>query len=189
MKSIYKASIINGLTAVIGFGLLLSPGGVVSADAHGMGGYERGERHHGMSSKGGSQCPVADKFLMKSHFLLENKTDLGLTDDQVKTIKALKLQVEKTNVTQNADKEIFMLDINSKLMDDKVDVEGAGALIDKGFAAMAQSTKSNLDAYAKLKALLTPEQLTKMKDLWKNKESEKEEREEKEGKASSTNRR
>ena len=136
--------------------------------------------HHmdgGKMDKGQGQCPVANKFMMKAHFLLEHKADVGLTDDQAKTIKDLKLQVEKGSIQQSADMKTFMLDLDSKLAEDKVDVDGTNALIDKGFASAAASAKSNLNAYAKLKALLTPDQITKMKAL--HEQMEKNEKEEK----------
>ncbi len=129
---------------------------------------------------GQSQCPVANKFMMKAHFLLENKAELGLSEDQVKTIKALKLQMAKDNIRQGADMQTFMLDLNSSLSEDKVDVEGTNVLIDKGFASAMAAAKSNLDAYAKLKGLLTPEQITKMKALHEKMEM-KEKEEEAEG--------
>jgi len=106
---------------------------------------------------------------MKAHVLLENQKELGLTDDQVKTIKNLKLQVEKDEIRQNADRETFMLDLKSKLHEDKIDVEGAKALIDKNYLAAASAAKSNLDAYAQLKNTLTPAQEAKIKELWEKK--------------------
>src|SRR5439155_47780 len=92
-------------------------------------------------------------------------SSIGLTDDQVKAIKDLKLQMEKDSIRQSADMQTFMLDLQSKLGEDKVDVEGSNALIDKGFASASASAKSNLEAYAKLKGLLAPEQITKIKTL------------------------
>ncbi len=154
------------LFAFIGLTLFFS----TAAYAHSMDEYATGRHGYGMMEKGeGQQCPVAGKFMKKAHFLLENKADLGLTDEQVKAIKDMKLQVEKDGIRQNADREIFMLDLKSKLEADKVDVEGTNALIDKGFASLAASTKSNVEAYSKLKDSLTPDQLAKMKEFWKNK--------------------
>jgi hypothetical protein len=63
-----------------------------------------------------------------------------------------------------------MLDLKSKLSEDKVDVEGGNTLIDQNFAAASAAAKSDLAAYAKLKSLLTPDQMTKMKALHKQME-------------------
>ncbi len=137
-----------------------------------------------MAERGGyqseSQCPIANKLMMKSHFLLENKSDIGLTDDQVKSIKELKLQAEKDSIMQAADMKTFMLDLDSNLSEDKVDVEATSALIDKGFASASAGAKTNLAAYAKLKSILTPDQIAKMKAL--HEKMEKHEMEEREGK-------
>ena len=122
------------------------------------------------------QCPIADKFMKKARFLLENKADIGLTDDQVKTIKELKLQMEKDSIRQSADMKTFMLDLKSKLAEDKVDVEGTNTLIDQNFAAASAAAKSNLATYAKLKSLLNSDQITKMKAL--HEQMEKKEKEE-----------
>jgi Spy/CpxP family protein refolding chaperone len=128
-----------------------------------------GQGHMGRGCCQG-QCPVAGKVLKKAHMALEHRADLGLTDDQVKTISDLKLKVEKDGVAQNAEKETFMLDLSAKLKEDTVDVAGIDALIDKNFASMSTAIKSNVDAYAKLKSVLTPEQQKKLKELWGDKE-------------------
>lgn len=125
------------------------------------------------------QCPITEKFMKKARFLLENKSDIGLTDDQVKAIKDLKLQMEKDSIRQNADKKTFMLDLKSKLAEDKVDIEGTSALIDQNFTTASAAAKSNLAAYAKLKGLLNPDQIKKMKVL--HEQMEKKEKAEEEG--------
>jgi hypothetical protein len=114
---------------------------------------------------GQSQCPIADKFMKKAQFLLENKTDIGLTDGQVTTIKGLKMQAEKNSIRQCADMKTFLLDIKAKLSEDKVDVDGANKLIDQNFAAASAAAKANVATYAELKSLLSPDQIKKMKAL------------------------
>jgi Spy/CpxP family protein refolding chaperone len=136
-----------------------------------------GKEWKGKTDREQSQCPIANKFMMKVHFLLEHKTDIGLTDDQVKTIKDLELQMEKEGVRQTASMDTFLLDLQNKLSEDKVDIEGANVLIDKAFASASASTKSDLEEYARLKNLLTPDQVAKMKALHEQmKKNEKEER-------------
>ena len=140
-----------------------------------------GKEHCGKMEKGKSQCPITNKFMKKAHFLLEHKSDIALTEDQVKTIKELKLQMEKDSVRQGADMQTFMLDLDSKLSGDTVDVEGTSALIDKTFTSFSASAKTSVEAYAKLKGLLTPDQVTKMKAIHEQMEK-KEEAEENERK-------
>lgn len=110
-------------------------------------------------------CPVTAKFMKKAAFILDNKETLSLSADQVKTVKALKHEVEKASVRQNADMQIFMLDIMAKLHEEPIDVEGANAIIDKGSAGMSEGVKSIVAAYAKLKDTLTAEQVAKAKQL------------------------
>jgi len=136
--------------------------------------HEAGEGYgHGMKGHHGQNpCPVATKVERTSHFLLEKKADLNLTDDQVKSIKDIQLQTEKSSAQQMADMKIFMLDLQSKLGDDKIDAEGTKALIDKNFAAFATDAKASVDAYAKLQSVLTPDQAAKVKEIWKSKKEE-----------------
>jgi len=151
-----------------------------TAYAHFWSGKHEGKECPMKMGKEHCQCPIAEKFMKKADFLLENKSDIGLTDDQVKTIKELKLQMEKDSIRQSADMKTFMLDLKSKLAEDKVDVEGANTLIDQNFTAASAAAKSNLAAYAKLKSLLTADQMTKMKALHERMEKkEKEEGKEK----------
>ncbi len=161
------------------------------AYAHEMG---EGGMGHGMKGKQcQSQCPIAAQLEKTTHVLLSNKADLNLTEDQVKAIKDIDLQADKAEAQQGADAKVFMLDLKSSLDADKIDVDAGNALIDKNFATFAAAAKTNLAAYAKLKAVLTPEQSAKLKELreqkmkeWKNKEhggknGEAEEHEEHEG--------
>lgn len=126
---------------------------------------------HGRSSegKGEYQCPITEKFMKKAHFILENKDEIGLSEEQAKTIQALKLKVKKGAIRQGADLEMLMLDVEGKMMEDQVDVEGISAMIDEGFGLVSDSTKEVVSDYAKLKATLTPEQMTKLKSIWAKK--------------------
>ncbi len=161
------------LVGFLGIGALL----VFSAPlyAHAVYGGESG--YGGYGHHDGDQSPVTFKFMRKAHFLLEHKSDIGLSEEQVASIKDLNLQVEKDNIRQTAETKVFMLDLRSKLEEDKIDVDGVNAMIDKASASMTAAAKSNVAAYAKLKSTLTPDQLNKVKELmktkmeqWKNKQ-------------------
>jgi flagellar basal body-associated protein FliL len=151
-----------------------------TAFAHFWNGKGKGKECPVSIKKEHCQCPIMEKFMKKARFLLEYKSDIGLTDDQAKTLKELKLQMEKDSIRQSADMKTFLLDLKSKLAEDKVDVEGANALIDENFASVSAAAKSNLATYAKLKSLLTPDQMTKMKAL--HEQMEKKEKEEEKNK-------
>lgn len=148
-----------------------------TASAHFWNGKSKGQQCPREMGKDHYQCPIASKFMMKAHFLLEQKNEIGLTEDQVKTIKDLKLQMEKDSLRQSADMKTFMLDLHSKLGEDKVDVEGTNSLIDKSFSSASIAAKSNLEAYAKLKGLLNVDQIAKMKQLHEEMEKKEGEQE------------
>ena len=112
-----------------------------------------------------SPCPVVNQFFSDAHEMLEHKKDLGLTPEQIKTIKALKLEMKKHNIRQMADMQIMMLDVQSRLKEDKPDAEAINALVDKGSASMVASTKETVAAYVKLKGVLTEAQWEKMKEV------------------------
>jgi hypothetical protein len=115
------------------------------------------------------KCPITAKFMKKAAFFLDNRDEIGLSADQVKQIKGLELIGKKAAIKQMADMQMWMLDLEAKLSEEKVDVEGVGAMIDEGSAAMALSTKSMVANYAKLKEILTADQMAKAKEIWMKK--------------------
>ena len=121
-------------------------------------------QHEGGKEHGG--CPIAAKFFKKAHHLLENQQELGLSDQQVSDIKALKFTMKKSEIQNAAAMQIFMLDVEQKLSEPKVDTAAISALIDSQAAAMASSAKESVGAYTKLMGILTPEQVKKMKEIW-----------------------
>lgn len=158
------------LGIVAGFVFLLSSAYADGHEGRGMAMCSMGKGcGHRTSDRQETLCPVTGKFFKKADFLLENSAELSLADDQVKTIEELLLQVKKQHVRQMADMQVMVLDVKAKLKEDKIDVEGINGLVDQGAASMASGTKSVVEAYAKLKGVLTPEQLAKAKEIWMGK--------------------
>lgn len=112
-------------------------------------------------------CPIASAVAKKAHMMLCNKEDLGLSAEQVETIKAIKLDTKKAAVKMDADMQIFMMDINARLSDENMDAEATKKMMDEQMSNMTASSKASVDAYAKLKAVLTPEQNAKCKEMCK----------------------
>ena len=106
-----------------------------------------------------------DMFFKKAHFLLENASEIGLTDDQVAKIKAQKYALKKSKIKKSADIKIFALDIKEELGKDTVDLNNLKNMIDKKYAAKAEKAKELAEAYVNLKNILTKEQQKKLKDL------------------------
>lgn len=113
-------------------------------------------------------CPLMDKFMKKAHFLLENQEALGLSEEQVSTIKQMKMDRKKAFIRQKAEFEIFQMDLEQKLSQPKVDVEGINAMIDQSMAAMNTNAKEAVSAYAKLKGVVSDSQWSKAKELKKH---------------------
>jgi len=123
--------------------------------------------------KDSSGCPIAGKIMKKAKFFLKNAKEIGLSDDQVAQIKAIKLDTKKTSIRTEAEMKIGMMDMEAKLSEPKVDVEGLNAMIDQGMAGMATGAKASVATYAKLKAVLTEAQMTKAKEIWTRDSDEK----------------
>lgn len=115
---------------------------------------------------------LEDKFCKKAGFLLSNEEELGLSDDQVKKIKDLKLKTKKDLIKMDADVKIAELDVKDSLYQDTIDVASVKALIDKKYDLKKDKAKMLVSSYAALKDILTKEQKDKMKELWKSKKKD-----------------
>jgi hypothetical protein len=127
-------------------------------------GKDRGESR-GKDSKH-SQCPITDKTIEKAKFFLKNAAELGLSEEQTQAIKTIKVEAKKAAIRQEAEMEMFMMDVESKLADPVVDVEGLGAMFDTASAGMSTEAKGMIAQYAKLKGILSKEQMAKAKEIW-----------------------
>ena len=93
--------------------------------------------------------------------------DLGLSDDQIAKIKALKLDVKKELIQQNADIDIPGIDIKAEMYADTIDVDAINKLISKKYDLKKAKAQYLVTKYAQLKNILTAEQKDKLKDIWK----------------------
>ncbi len=162
-KKLIGLMVIGAVISVAALGYANHPGSEGGRGFYGgkgrCGGFEKGGRgHHGFG-----------QFMQKAHFILENKEELGLTEEQVNTIKDLKIRVKKDLINLRAETQLNMVDIQSQLKTDDVNVQAVNALVDQGFANTSTRVKSIIDSYAKLKSTLTPEQKAKLKEIFKGK--------------------
>ena len=107
------------------------------------------------------------KFSYKARFILENKKELGLLDEQVKKIKDLKIEAKKDLIRKKAELDILALDIKGELWRDTIDTDRVNKLIDKKYELKKEKAKSLVNTYVALKNILTDEQREKMKELRK----------------------
>lgn len=116
------------------------------------------------------ECPIAAKVLKKADFFLSNKSEIGLSDDQVSQIKAIRLGTLKSMIRSKAEMEIFEMELMDKMSQPSLDLEGLNASIDQASAGWGAGAKATLADYAKLKAILNEGQMTKAKEIWTKKE-------------------
>ncbi len=107
------------------------------------------------------------KISRKAYMFLENREDLGLSDDQIAKIKALKLDVKKELIRQNADIDIIGIDIKSEMYADTMNTNAINKLIGKKYDLKKAKAQYLVTKYAQLKNILTAEQKDKLKDIWK----------------------
>ena len=125
--------------------------------------------------KGGHHADMSRMFFKKAKMVLAHHEQIGLSDEQVETIRALKLEIKKAVILQKAEIEVVGLDVKAALREEKVDVKRLNMLIDSKYTAKAAKAKTVIGAYAKLKAQLTSdqwEQLWELKKAGKNKPAE-----------------
>ena len=136
-----------------------------------MGGEEKKcSKSKGDCDKGGSECPIVSKLMKKAGFYLENADEIGLSEEQVNQIKAIKTDTKKEMILGGAQMEVSMLDMEDKMKADPVDAEGLNQIIDKNLAEMATGAKKTVQRYAALKQVLTADQKKKAKEIWRNAE-------------------
>lgn len=123
----------------------------------------------GKCGEKGGGCPIAEKFMTKAHFFLDNQKEIGLSEDQVNQIKKMKVDMKKNAINGKAAHEIFGLELEQHLSQPKINLEAVNSFIDQSMAAMTQGAKDSVAAYAALKGVLTEDQMKTAKQIWQSK--------------------
>lgn len=110
---------------------------------------------------------LEDKIYWKVGFLKDHQEELGLSDEQVDQLKALKLDLKKELIALKATKMTAKVDIKAGLYERQLDVAALNQLIDVKYDAKRDMAKSKVRALAALKSILTDEQYEGMKKLKK----------------------
>jgi len=135
---------------------------------HGYGGgYGKGFCPHAKSGCGQDQGGLKGKFFHKAHKLLKLSDEIGLSEDQVKSIRTLEIDTTKKLIQQKAQMKVLKLDIMQKLWDKPIDTAAIDQLIDQKYEIKKSMAKDVVAAFAKLKGTLTDEQWAKFKELKK----------------------
>jgi hypothetical protein len=151
---------------IIGMAMLLLAAPLAKANHGGGGGGKHGSKMCAMKGGGGD---FEKKFYYKSHFILGNSDELGLSEKQTAEIESLVTQVKKGLIKQDADIEVLELDIKNLMHQDSIDVEAVNKLVDQKFELKKTKAKFLVEGIAKLKQSISDDQQAKMKELFKGK--------------------
>lgn len=97
--------------------------------------------------------------------VLAHQAMLNLSGEQVAKIEDVDLKTRKAMIKAEADIKIMALDIQSEMKKDVIDIKEVNKLLDQKYALKKEKAKTGVGAYAAVKALLTPEQKSILKDL------------------------
>ncbi|MDD4956829.1 MAG: Spy/CpxP family protein refolding chaperone [Candidatus Omnitrophica bacterium] len=109
------------------------------------------------------------KIYHKASYMVDNRDELGLTDEQVRQINAIKTAVKKEMIKKNAEIDLVAVDIKTMLQENKVDVKAARDLLDKKYELKKEKAKYLVGEYAALKDMLTDEQMGSLEKMWRDK--------------------
>jgi Spy/CpxP family protein refolding chaperone len=136
-------------------------GGVMGQMGHGMQGC--GKMCSGMGMGCGMMGGDHGMGCCKKEFFLCCKKELELTDKQVTDLKSIKMDFQKGKIRKEADLKIARLELKSLMHDDDAPIKDIEAKMKAAANLKTEMKLSHIKAYRKAKALLTPEQMEKMK--------------------------
>lgn len=120
----------------------------------------------GMKMQGMKMCGMmggeGEMGCCKMEFFLCCKKELELSDKQVKDLKSVKMDFLKSRIKKDADLKIAHLELES-LMDEEASLKEIETKLKAVGKLKTDMKLSHIKAFRKAKALLTPEQLEKMK--------------------------
>lgn len=110
---------------------------------------------------------LESKVLKKAHFILSNKEELSLSDEQYDKIKAMKISVKKNLIKQDAQIDLLAIDIKTEMWEDKPNVAAIDKLIDQKYDLKKEKAKMLVKTYVDMKGILSDSQMDEMKALYK----------------------
>jgi len=112
--------------------------------------------HHGPGSRDGSRGA--------HHFLWKKLMGLGLSDQQIDALKAIRIRVTKDTIKKSADLQLARVDLREILQKDPVDMKAVETSLKKVESARTDLKLTHIKAWQEMKAVLTPEQRKKLKE-------------------------
>ncbi len=120
---------------------------------------------------GHAKHPDAADFIR--HVLMA-KDDLGITDVQEMSLRAIKIAFKKERITRKADVNLAKVDLHALLHDDLSTMTQIEAAVKEVYALKADVRLASIKAYREAKTVLSPEQQKKMKAMHRQKRREME---------------
>ncbi len=126
------------------------------------------EKGHGQYHRGYHKKSTEDKFFAKVQKIYFYQDELKVSDEQLDQIMDLKFALKKDLIQREADIDVIKVDIRSLLYEDQIDVNAINKLIEQKYEIKKAKFKKIVGAYAKLKKVLTKEQMDKLKDIFRD---------------------
>jgi len=127
-------------------------------------------RHHrwcGRDWQRKQEPALEEKVMGKAYFMVSYAKELGISEDQVKSIREMKAGAKKDMIMREAQIESIGVDIQSALGEDMTDMMKINPLLDRKYELKKENTRALITLYGSLKGLLTPEQKEKMMEMMK----------------------
>ena len=103
-----------------------------------------------------------DKFFYMAHSILENHSELELSEVNVRAVKDLMNNTKKSLIKSTAEIETIAVDIMAEMWDASPDGDKINKLLDKKYTLKKESVKELVGAFLSLKKMLSKEQLCKL---------------------------
>jgi Spy/CpxP family protein refolding chaperone len=158
----------KSIIIIIAFALAVSSG--AWAQGLGKGSY----RHFGGRTGAGKKQAMQHRPYLGNSWddILENRKELNLTDEQRDKIRQLSFEFKKAQVDRRANVERARLELNQLRTDESASNEAVMVAIDNLAQARAEIEKARYSFRKDIQAVLTKEQLDKMKEFRKKRPGE-----------------
>lgn len=119
----------------------------------------------GQGGPGGPEGPPFGKYLYPPELVLNNQIAIGLTDDQIATIKRLLAETHARVVDIQVDLQRAGESLNGILEPSRIDESAALAAAERTMALESQMKKAHLTLLIRIKNLLTEDQQAKLDEM------------------------
>ena len=109
-------------------------------------------------------CPVMTGHSSVEYFLSQSEA-IELSDDQVKSLEAIRDSHQKQRIQEAADFEIAMLELDNLLSANEIDLEQANELNQRIESIRTRARFREIETFANAKRILNTDQLEKLKSF------------------------